>query len=305
MAYTYDNFVEAANAAGMMDKFGEDDLKIAQSNPEYGLSMLSLQKDLAGATTEEQKLLATEAANQLRKSYSGMQGGYQSSYGQQIKDRLDALGTPNSFAYDAQTDPVYNAYQKAYLREGQRATADAIGQASAASAGRPSSYAVTAGAQAGNYYAGKLADTIPTLEQNAYQRYLNNIQTDMSRLEALQAQEKTDYERYLNEVSIQQQEFDNALKMYQLLGDQAPAKYLEALGIPVPVASAGGGGGGGRELTGIPALDWGAAQTDKEKDNGPVSKEQMWDNVATLRDAGVPISDIMGYTVDWAKDMLG
>ena len=58
MAYTYDDFLSAAKNAGMMEKFSDDDLAIAQNNPEYGLSALKLQQDLHGATTTEQKLLA-------------------------------------------------------------------------------------------------------------------------------------------------------------------------------------------------------------------------------------------------------
>ena len=69
MAYTYDDFVAAANNAGIMNQFSERDLTVARSNPEYGMSMLGLLQDISGATTEEQRLLATEAANQMRKNY--------------------------------------------------------------------------------------------------------------------------------------------------------------------------------------------------------------------------------------------
>ena len=48
MAYTYDDFVAAANKAGLMNQFSETDLVTAQKNPEYGLSMLSLNHAVLG-----------------------------------------------------------------------------------------------------------------------------------------------------------------------------------------------------------------------------------------------------------------
>ena len=69
MAYTYADFEKAANEAGMKGTFNQNDLSLAQRFPEYGLSLISLRRDLNNATTNEQKLLATEAENQLRKNY--------------------------------------------------------------------------------------------------------------------------------------------------------------------------------------------------------------------------------------------
>lgn len=197
MAYTYEDFTKAANTAGMLKDFTEDDLLIAKKNPEYGLSLLSIMKEGAGATTAEQKLLATETANKLRKAYSGVGNtGYIGSYTTQKAEAADkalnygpasyskdneyqeamkAVTDYGPFSYDPDNDPSYSAMKKAYLREGERAAANAMALAAAATGGVPSSYAVSAATQAGNNYAGKLADSIPTLEQNAYQKYLNEF----------------------------------------------------------------------------------------------------------------------------------
>lgn len=289
MAYTYDNFVSAANAAGLMNQFSEQDLQIAQRNPEFGLSLLSLLKDNSNATTAEQQLLATEAANQLRKSYGvyntgtlGTDSAYAGSYGTQINDLMDQIKNYGSFdyanqdeyqklldqvsgygsfnysgesaykdamdkvsnygsysydnqgeyqklleqitsygpfnyanqssyqqlldsivnqtpfSYDLQSDPSWGSYKKAYMREGDRASANALAQASAASGGRASSYAMTAAQQAGNYYAGQLADIIPTLEQNAYSRYLSDFNNRLSSLGAMESDRAFGYQAYLD-----------------------------------------------------------------------------------------------------------
>lgn len=262
MGYTYDEFVNSATKAGMLDRFSQEDLTAAQKNPEYGLSMLSLMQDASGAKTTEQRILATEAANQLRKNYGVYSNGgtYAGSYGTKIDGLMDQVNNYGSFqygqqgqldktmdqvnnygsfkysqqdaldqamdqvnnygafqygnenayqklldeilnreeySYDYTQDPTYSAYRKAYLREGERAGANALAQAAAASGGRASSYALTAAQQAQNYYAGQLADIIPTLEQQAYSRYqtdYSNLLNDLGVLQTDRAQAKDDWQ---------------------------------------------------------------------------------------------------------------
>ena len=74
-SYTYDDFISAANQAGLLQEFSQADLDTAQRYPEFGMSILGLKQDIHKATTPEAKLLANEAANQLRSSYGGYTGG--------------------------------------------------------------------------------------------------------------------------------------------------------------------------------------------------------------------------------------
>lgn len=234
MAYTYDDFVKAANQSGLMGQFSQDDLNLAQKYPEFGLSVLSLKKDYNNATTAEQRLLANQAANELRKSYGNYSGGadggsfrlesklnrraddllgqigsfgsfsydeaptYENTFAQQQKDLLDRILNREDFSWSRETDPQWSSYKKSYLREGDRATANALAKASAASGGRPSSYAVNAATQAGDYYATKLNDVIPTLYQQAYERYLDEYNMKLKDLNAVNQQEQLDYAKYLD-----------------------------------------------------------------------------------------------------------
>lgn len=234
MAYTYDDFVKAANQSGLMGQFSQDDLNLAQKHPEFGLSVLSLKKDYNNATTAEQRLLANQAANELRKSYGNYSGGadggsfrlesklnrrsddlldqlgsfgsfsygeaptYENAFAQQQKDLLDRILNREDFSWSRETDPQWSSYKKSYLREGDRATANALAKASAASGGRPSSYAVNAATQAGDYYATKLNDVIPTLYQQAYERYLDEYNMKLKDLNAVNQQEQLDYAKYLD-----------------------------------------------------------------------------------------------------------
>lgn len=314
MAYTYEEFIRAADKEGLTSSFDQIDLSIAQKSPEYGLSMLSLKKDLGAAQTNEQRLLVNEAMNQLRKNYgtywTGEQGdrSYASSYGSKINQAIDDIGSYGSFQYsndneyknildkiinrkefryDPATDAMYSSYKKAYNREGDRAAANAMAAAAAATGGRVSSYAATAAQQANNYYAGKLADMIPTLRSQALTEYNNDyaqllqslaaMDTDRSQqyqeyndrlsqmqqdLKNLQSQDASDYQRYLDAINAEYQQerdsvndeqtqFENALKWYQMTG-QITKDLADYLGVAatVPGGSTGSGGYGGGGYSG-------------------------------------------------------
>ena len=88
---------------------------------------------------------------------------YNNRYDATIQSLIGDILNREDFSYNPETDPLYSQYRKQYTREGQRATQDALGAAAAASEGIPSSYATTAAAQAGNYYASQLTDKIPEL----------------------------------------------------------------------------------------------------------------------------------------------
>lgn len=236
-SYTYDDFVKAANQKGLFQEFSQADLQTAQRYPEFGMSILGLKEDIHKATTPEAKLLANEMANQLRSSYGGYTGGkygadyisdgkipnqidsvldkingfgsfnfdqerpsYENQYAEQQQALLDAIINRPDFSWSKEDDPQWHSYRKSYLREGDRATADALGQAAAASGGRPSTAALTAATQAGDYYATQLNDIIPTLYQQAYDRYLNEYNMSLQDLNAVNTQEQLDYAKYLDQL---------------------------------------------------------------------------------------------------------
>lgn len=235
MAYTYDDFEKAR--AGSDVYFSQYDLDLAKQHPEFGMSVLDLKKQYAAAQTPEQRALINAQANELRKNYGYYSGGadgssyistgkyapkidetldkigsfkpfeygsapsYENRFQQKQQELLDAALNRDPFSWSKETDPQYSSYKKTYLREGERATADALAKASAASGGRPSSFAVNAATQAGDYYATKLSDVIPTLYQQAYERYLKDYQMKLSDLNAVNQQEQLDYAKYLDRLN--------------------------------------------------------------------------------------------------------
>lgn len=134
-------------------------------------------------------------------SYGVAKPTYTNRYDPTIQDLLNQIVNREAFSYDAETDPLYSQYRKQYTREGQRATADALGTAAASSGGIASSYAATAAGQAGDYYASRMTDKIPELYQLAYNQYMNDHAMKLSDLGAVQGAEQSDYQKYLNELS--------------------------------------------------------------------------------------------------------
>lgn len=134
-------------------------------------------------------------------SYNTPAPAYTNQYKSTIDSLLDQIVNREDFSYNKDEDPNWSAYKKQYRREGDRATASALAQASAASGGLPSSYAVNAATQAGDYYAAQLSDMLPTLYQQAYDRYLNEYQMKQSDLAAVNSQEQNDYQKYLTDLS--------------------------------------------------------------------------------------------------------
>ena len=158
---------------------------------------------------------------------------YQNRYDGQIQEALGKVTNPDPFSYNPETDPSYASYAKAYRREGERATADAMGQAAAASGGLPSSYAMTAAQQAGNYYAAQMADKIPELEQMAYARYQNEYAMRQAALDALMGAEAADYAKYQTDLGQYNADRDFGYQVYmneynRILNDLATVRDMES-----------------------------------------------------------------------------
>jgi hypothetical protein len=177
-------------------------------------------------------------------SYQGERPTYESAYKEQLANMLSGIINRGAFSYDYQNDPSYQAYAKQYRREGDRARANAMAAASAMSGGIPSSYALTAASQAGDYYNSQLADRIPQLEAQAYNRYMNDYTRDVQNYGLVQGAEASDYDRYLN--ALTQYNTDRGTALNEYLAQRAAAadtlgmtrqleqddyaKYLAALG---------------------------------------------------------------------------
>lgn len=270
--YTYDQFEQAARKAGLLDKFSQADLNLARQNADAGMSILKYKQDWNNATTDEARALANLGAEQIRSSYGNYTGGsdggsfhlnpmspgsfqaqetptYENRYDERTQQLIDSILNREQFSYDPATDPSAQAYQKQYAREGQRATQDTLAAASVGTGGAPSSYAVTAASQAGDYYAGQMADKIPELYQQAYDRYLQEYNAKLQDLGMLQQAEQLDYDKFreqlgqyntdrqfqygqlTDELTSQRNEWYDRLDKAELAGEYGDYSFLNDLGI--------------------------------------------------------------------------
>ena len=130
--FTYDDFTNALNSSGMANQFSDADMKLAQDHPDAGITLINLKKAYANATTDEERAMYHQQAQDLRSSYgeytsntdgtayyqNQMSPGsftydaaptYSSSYSGQQQDLLNQMENYGSFSYGAA--PTYtNTY---------------------------------------------------------------------------------------------------------------------------------------------------------------------------------------------------
>jgi hypothetical protein len=232
--YTGD-FYSKLNATGRQHEWSQADIDLAKQHPSFKSSMVTL-KDQWHSDRDNRDAIH-QTANDLRSSYGGrtatpdgsgsISNGYydgqRRSAEQQISAAtqnpynytawtnpydnkqnalLDQVVNRSPFSYDKNTDPQWSAYSKQYRREGERATANALAQASAATGGRPSSFAMTAASQAGDYYATRLNDKLPELYRQAYERYMQEFLMNRQALGDVNAMAGRDYDQWYRSAQL-------------------------------------------------------------------------------------------------------
>ena len=315
MAYTYNQFLDAANSSGLYNKFSAYDLELAQANPDIGMGLLSAKQDWERANTSGDsaaKAAANARAEALRSnayntagitSYTGGSWGneynpianpypaptvqvptldsylqpatqvsvpqisastptytpiqtpsfdasayavdpynsaykdkineilaqlearedftwdktapeYQNRYDEQIQQALGGVTNYGEFSYDKNTDPVYQAVAQQYRREGDRAARNALAAAATRSGGANSSAAIAASQQAQNAYGAALSDRVAQLYADAYSRYNDTFNRNVTALNALQDAESRDYDKFLTALGQYNTDRNFALDAY-------------------------------------------------------------------------------------------
>ena len=161
-------------------------------------------------------------------------------YGAAYREAVRRYTDMAPFSYDHRADPRWQAYKKEYAREGARATEDTLGRYAAMTGGAPSTAAVTAASQAGDYYAAKLADKVPELYDLAYAMYTGEADRLYRQLSALQAARGGELDRYRTQLNqwnadrdrvdaLGQQAWERAYRERAYEDSRADAEYDRAL----------------------------------------------------------------------------
>ena len=108
----------------------------------------------------------------------------------------DAYLNREDFNYDFNADVLYQYYKDAYIRQGQQAMQDTMGQAAALTGGYGSSYGQKVGQQAYNAQLQNLNDVIPELYRMAYEKYQNDGAELLQRYGLLADEESQEYARW-------------------------------------------------------------------------------------------------------------
>lgn len=174
----FDQRTSKAMATPELNKYANDDL------------MTAAQTYLSAADNYQQTQDALTSMKDLinQKYQSPMQGD--------ISSLTSGLMNKKDFSYDYKTDPAFQAYATKYGLLGDQAMADTLGDVAGMTGGIPSSYAVTAAAQAKNNYNGQITDSIPALMEAAYNKYQNGITNDMNLASTMSGVDANQYSQF-------------------------------------------------------------------------------------------------------------
>lgn len=165
------------------------------------------------------------------------------SYTDQVKGMLDKIQSRDPFAYDVDTDTLFQQYLASQTNAGKGAMQDTMGQAAALTGGYGSSYATTAGNQAYNAYIRGAYDNLPQyyqLARDAYDREGDEMyrqfgllsdadQKEYQRLyDAYTANFNNAQTQYGNEFSAWNADVSNAFNLAQMQNSDYWQRYSAA-----------------------------------------------------------------------------
>ncbi len=175
------------------------------------------------------------AQNKSWKELMELQGAAGGTSQQKANAMLELIEGREPFAYDAGADPAAQALRKETARNIGRTTQNTLGSYAGMTGGMPSSAAVTAAAQAGNYTAAQGADQVAELEQLARQNYESEGQQMKSYWSMLQGQADSEYNRQMQEQQLaearEQEKYARELEMAKLAAMYGDYTKLKALGV--------------------------------------------------------------------------
>ncbi len=171
---------------------------------------------------------------------------YTSPWSSQADQLMQQYMDRKPFQYDINQDALYQQYVDQYVKGGQLAMMDTMGQAQAMTGGYGNSYAQTAGQQAYQGYLGQLNNVVPELYQQALNRYMQEGDALAQQYAMLTDRESQDYSRYLDERNYQYQlgRDEIADRQWQEQMDEDRRRYDQEWEQKYGSKKKGGGGGG-------------------------------------------------------------
>lgn len=145
-----------------------------------------------------------EYYNKTRNLEKNKPDEFESKYEDQISSILDNIMNRPKFSYTAEdmtNDDLYKMYRDQYMRQGNLAMRDTMGNAAALTGGYGNTYASAAGQQAYDNYVSMLNDKALDFYDRAYQRYNDEGQNLYNQMNVVTGLDNTDYQRHRDTVS--------------------------------------------------------------------------------------------------------
>ena len=155
--------------------------------------------------------------------------GFQGSYDKELDELYDKISNREAFSYDVNEDAIYKQYAEQYTQKGKQAMKDTMGQAAALTGGYGSTYAQSVGQQSYDDYLQSLNNIIPTLQQQAYQKYQDDGSKMLQDYSLLVDKADDEYGKYIDELNRQQQEKEWAAELERREKEWQKAKYDDLL----------------------------------------------------------------------------
>lgn len=163
----------------------------------------SSEKKTSNPVTFKQSNQTKEYLNALKELEANKPDEFSSQYTDEINTILDGILNRKEFSYgseDLMNDSLYQMYRDNYMRQGDLAMRDTMGNAAALTGGYGSTYAQAAGQQAYDNYLANLNDMALQFADRAYQRYQDETADRYNQLSSVMGLDNTDYSRYRDTV---------------------------------------------------------------------------------------------------------
>lgn len=163
----------------------------------------SSEKKTSNPVTFKQSNQTKEYLNALKELEANKPDEFSSQYTDEINTILDGILNRKEFSYgseDLMNDSLYQMYRDNYMRQGDLAMRDTMGNAAALTGGYGSTYAQAAGQQAYDNYLANLNDMALQFADRAYQRYQDDTADRYNQLSSVMGLDNTDYSRYRDTV---------------------------------------------------------------------------------------------------------
>ena len=171
--------------------------------------------------------IVNQANTLIQQHQSNKPGSYTPVWQDEADAYLKQYQERGPFTYDFNSDALYNQYKDNYIRQGQMAMMDTMGQAAALTGGYGNSYAQSVGQQAYQQQLSQLNDKLPELWQMANDRYTQEGQEMLAMYDLYSNREAQAYNQYQDGVDSWYREMDRLTDNYNTLYDREYGEYRD------------------------------------------------------------------------------